>query len=57
MSRLIKRLTLTLALGALAAASLLLWLSTDPRYTVQCWLAGSRYYEYDDLILETARKY
>jgi soluble lytic murein transglycosylase len=57
MSRVIKRLILTLLLGALAAATLLLWLSTDPRYTLQSWLAGGRYYEYDDLITGTARKY
>ena len=57
MFRVIKRLTLTLLLGAVAAAALLLWLSTDPRYTLQSWLAGSRYHEYDALIAVTARKY
>ena len=44
-----------LLLGALAVGSAL-WLSGDPNYTAQAWLAGGRYRRHDLLIVEAARR-
>ena len=56
MFRLLRRLILVTVFSALTAAALLLWLSPDPMYTAQEWLAQGRYHEFDDTIREVAEK-
>ena len=45
-----------IGLAACSAASLVLWLSPDPMYEVHEWVGGSRYWSYDDLIRQVAKK-
>ena len=56
MFRFVRTLTFVLILSAATAAGLLLWLSPDPLYTAQQWVAAGRYREYDDAIREVAKK-
>ena len=56
MLRFVRTLIFILLLAALTAASGLLWLSPDPRYTIEAWLRGDRYWDYDDLIIAAANK-
>ena len=56
MFRFIRRLVFITIFSALTAAGLLLWLSPDPMYTAQAWLAQGRYHEYDDAIRAVAEK-
>ena len=56
MFRLIRTLVSVTFLAALSAAALLLWLSPDPMYTAQEWMALGRYHEFDDAIREVAEK-
>lgn len=56
MLRFLRTLMVVLALAALSAACLLVWLSPDPRYTVLEWAAGGRYYQFDALIYQVAAK-
>jgi soluble lytic murein transglycosylase len=53
----LKRLIFILALAALAAASLLLWRSPDPLYTLDRWRALGRFDDYDALITDIAAKH
>ena len=57
MFRLIAKIVLVLACAALAAVGVRLWMSPDPIYTLESSLSGSRYWEYDDLIRDAAKKY
>jgi soluble lytic murein transglycosylase len=57
MSGFLKRLILVLALAAFTAASLLLWRSFDPLYTLDSWRALGRFDDYDALIIDTANKH
>jgi soluble lytic murein transglycosylase len=57
MSGFLKRLLLILALGALTAAGVLLWQSGDAFYTLQSWRGGTRFWDYDALIADTAAKH
>jgi soluble lytic murein transglycosylase len=57
MIRLLKQLFLALLLAAVVAAGVVLWSSPDPAYTFHSWLAGSRYAQYDALIIDAARKH
>ena len=57
MSGFLKRLIIVLALAAFAAASLLLWRSPDPLYTLDSWRAFGRFSDYDSLIADTAAKH
>ena len=56
MFRFARTLILTMVFSALTAAALLLWLSPDPMYLTQEWLAQGRYYEFDGAIREVAEK-
>ncbi len=56
MIRFVRSLVLVIFLSALTAAALLLWLSPDPMYTAQAWLAGGRYDESDNAIRAVAGK-
>ncbi len=56
MARFLQRLLLALLLAAATAAGVVLGSSADPAYTLQSWLAGSRYARYDALITDLARK-
>ena len=56
MFRFIRTFLLVAILAAFAAAGLLLWLSPDPMYTAQEWMALGRYHEFDDAIREVAEK-
>ena len=56
MFRFVRTLILTMVFSALTAAALLLWLSPDPMYLTQEWLAHGRYYEFDGAIREVAEK-
>jgi soluble lytic murein transglycosylase len=56
MARFLRRLVLAVALAALVAAGVVLGTSPDPTYRLLSWLAGSRYYRYDPLIGDMARK-
>jgi soluble lytic murein transglycosylase len=57
MVRFLKRLLLALLFAAATAVGVVLWRSPDAIYTVQSWLAGSRYTRYDALIADVARKH
>ena len=57
MSGFLKRFIVLLALAAFTAASLLLWRSPDPLYTLDSWRAAGRFADYDALIIDTARKH
>jgi soluble lytic murein transglycosylase len=56
MFRFIRTLLLVTIFAAFAAAGLLLWLSPDPMYTAQEWMALGRYHEFDAAIREVAEK-
>ncbi len=56
MFRTVRKLLLIVLLGACAAAALMLWLSADPWYDAHEWLGGSRYFRYDAMIREVAKK-
>ena len=56
MFRFIRTFLLVNFLAALTAAGLLLWLSPDPMYTAQEWLAHGRFREYDAALTEAAKK-
>lgn len=56
MWRFLKGTFLTLLFAAATAAGITLWRSPDPLYTVQEWGAGQRYWQYDELIWETAAR-
>lgn len=57
MSGFLKRLILILIFAAFVAGSLLLWRSPDPLYTLRAWTAGSRYWDYDEMIVAAANKH
>src|SRR6185295_1610819 len=57
MFRFLRSLLLTMVLSAFAAASLLIWLSPDPLYTVQEWMAAGRYHDIDDIIRDIGQKH
>ncbi len=57
MFRFLRRLFIVLTLAALTAAGGLVWLSPDPLYTVQEWLAHGRYHQFDYVIFDVAEKY
>ena len=57
MFRIVRTLAFVIFLSALTAAALLLWLSPDPLYTAQAWLAGGRFDEFDGAIREVADKH
>ncbi|MEA3211671.1 MAG: soluble lytic murein transglycosylase [Chthoniobacter sp.] len=57
MSGFLKRFLVLLALAACTAGAILLWCSPDPLYTVQAWSCGSRFWDYDTLITDMARKH
>ena len=54
MFRIVRTLAFVIFLSALTAAALLLWLSPDPMYTAQAWLAGGRFHGFDGAIREVA---
>ena len=54
MFRVVRTLILVILFSALTAAALLLWLSPDPIYMAQEWLAQGRYYAFDGAIREVA---
>ena len=56
MLRFLRNLALALALAAFAAASVLLWTSSDPFYTVQEWASLGRFAAHDDIIRELSEK-
>ncbi len=56
MVRFLKGTFLTLLFAAAIAAGITLWRSPDPLYTVQEWGSGQRYWQYDELIRETAAR-
>lgn len=56
MFRLLRRLIFITIFSAITAAALLLWLSPDPLYTAQEWLAQGRYHDFDATIREVAEK-
>ncbi len=56
MFRTVRKLLLVIFLAGCAAASLVLWLSADPWYEAHEWLGGSRYWRYDSMIEEIARR-
>ncbi len=56
MFRFIRTLSLVAILAAFAAAGLLLWLSPDPMYTAQEWMALGRYNQFDAAIREVSEK-
>ncbi|HYR57062.1 MAG TPA: lytic transglycosylase domain-containing protein [Chthoniobacteraceae bacterium] len=57
MTGFLKRLIFVIALAAFAAASLLLWRSPDPLYTLDSWRAAGRFSDYDPLITDIAHKH
>jgi soluble lytic murein transglycosylase len=57
MPGILKRFTLVLAVAAIAAATLLLWRSPDPLYTLDAWRSGGRFSDFDPLIADIARKH
>jgi soluble lytic murein transglycosylase len=57
MSGFFKRLLFVLLFAALTAAGVLLWQSGDPFYTLQSWRGGTRFWDYDALIVDTAAKH
>ncbi len=56
MFRFLRKLLLVSILAAGTAVSLLLWLSPDPMYEVREWMGGKRYWAYDEMIREFAKK-
>ncbi|MES2571409.1 MAG: lytic transglycosylase domain-containing protein [Verrucomicrobiota bacterium] len=56
MFRFFRRFLLVTVLAAGSAAGIILWLSADPMYAVREWVGGSRYWAYDRLIHEYAKK-
>jgi peptidoglycan lytic transglycosylase len=56
MIRFLRTLLIVIGLAALTAAIILLWLSPDPFYLGQEWLALGRYHQYDAEIREVATK-
>ena len=56
MFRFIRTLIAVLAFAALTAAGLLLWLSPDPMYLAQEWMALGRYSRFDDDIRDAAKR-
>jgi len=52
----LKRFLFFVVLAAFVAASLLLWRSPDPLYTLATWRALGRFSDYDTLILDTGAK-
>ena len=56
MFRTLRKLLLVFFLAGCTAASVILWLSPDPWYEAHEWLGGSRYWAYDGLIQEIAKK-
>jgi soluble lytic murein transglycosylase len=57
MLRFLRNLLLVLAFAAFTAASVLLWTSPDPLYTVQEWVSLGRFSAYDDIIHEQSKKH
>ena len=57
MFRFFRNLVLVLAFAAFTAASVLLWSSPDPLYTVQEWVNLGRFSSYDDLIAEQSKRH
>ncbi|HEV7867862.1 MAG TPA: transglycosylase SLT domain-containing protein [Chthoniobacteraceae bacterium] len=57
MSVFLKRLLSLLLLAAAVATGYLLWKSGDPFYTAQAWISRGRYWEYDRLIMDAAKKH
>ena len=57
MFRFLRHLVLVLAFAAFTAASVLLWTSPDPLYTVQEWVNLGRFSSYDDLIREQSQRH
>jgi soluble lytic murein transglycosylase len=57
MSGFFKRLFLLLVFATLTAAGVLLWQSGDAIYTLQSWRGGTRFWDYDALIVDTAAKH
>lgn len=57
MTRPLRTLLLVAVAAALAGLGLTLLRSADPWYTVQEWLNGPRYSQYDTLIQDAGRKY
>ena len=57
MSGFLKRLIFVLALAAFTAASLLLWRSPDPLYTLDSWRSFGRFHDYDALVTDIAGKH
>lgn len=53
----LRRLIFVLILAAACGAGWVLWNSPDPAYTLQSWLAGSRYRRYDAMITDVANKH
>ena len=57
MARFLKRFLIVAGAAALVALGIVLWKSPDPGYTVQTWLAGSRFSSYDQLIRDASQKH
>jgi len=57
MARFLKRFLLVAAAAALAALGIVLWSSPDPGYTIQVWLGGARFSNYDPLIRDASQKH
>ena len=57
MSGFLKRLIFVFTLAAFTAASLLLWRSADPLYTLDSWRAMGRFADYDALIIDVSAKH
>jgi soluble lytic murein transglycosylase len=56
MFRFFRNLLLMFTFAAFTAASVLMWTSTDPLYTVQEWVNLGRFSAYDDIIREQSQK-
>lgn len=57
MLRFLRNLLLVLMFSGLTAGAVVLWLSPDPRYTFQSWLALGRFSSWDELILEQSTRH
>lgn len=57
MWRFLRGLLYTLVFSAFTAACVVLWLSADPLYTVQEWTTGARFWQYDAIIADVAKKH
>jgi soluble lytic murein transglycosylase len=57
MSRFLRNFFIVVIFAAIAAGGLILWLSPDPKYSLQSWLNGDRFWRYDQEIREVAAKY